>query len=178
MCTRIPTRHTLRPTFPPPYSLPTCAGPQPAHRSCAVPSRPHRHVSSSMLTCHGVRTPTPPPHATHSHATPLPLPLTSRLSPPLPPSAVYVPPPPPSTRRHRRRLRAATAAIYAPPLPPSTRQCHESRCGAFRKVPQFCCCESSGGRCLSQLIRSSFCPTSFYVDLSQDQGCAFAFCVI
>ena len=28
-------------------------------------------VSPSMLTHHGVHTPTPPPHATHSHATPL-----------------------------------------------------------------------------------------------------------
>ena len=85
---------------------------------------------------------------------------------------------PVTTTAAQHRLCAATAAVYTPPPPPSTCQCHESRCGAFRKVPRFCCCESSGGRCLSQLIHSSFCPPSFYVNLSQDQGCAFAFCII
>ena len=83
---------------PPPYSLPTHAGSQPACRGCAIPSCPHRCVSPSTLMCHGIHTPTPPPHATHSHATPLPPPLASRLSPPLPPGAVYVLPPLPSTR--------------------------------------------------------------------------------
>ena len=74
-------------------------------------SHPHRHVSPSTLTRHGICTPAPPPHATHSHATPLPPPLVSCLSPPLPLSTCH----------HRRHLCAATTAVYAPPLPPSTR---------------------------------------------------------
>ena len=79
------------------------------------PSRPHHHVSPSMLTHHGICTPAPAPHTTHSHATPLPPPLVSRLSPPLPPS----------TRHHRCHLCAATATIYMLPPPPST---HRRRC--------------------------------------------------
>ena len=76
-----------------------------------------------------------------------------------------------------------------PPLPsslssPSCTRC-TPKCGLSaspragqHKFPWFCCCKSSSGRRLFQLIRSSFCPLSFYIDLSQDQGCAFAFCTI
>ena len=79
-------QHTLRPTRLPPYSLPTCSGPQPVCHSHTIPSHPHHCISPLMLTCHGIRTPAPPPHATHSHTTPLLPPLVSHLAPPLPPS--------------------------------------------------------------------------------------------
>ena len=94
-------RHTLRPTCPPPYSLPTCSGPQPACHGHAIPSHPYHHVS---LDAHA-------PWHTHMHTstTRNPQPryttaATARLLPVTATAAIYVPPPLPSMCHRRRHL--------------------------------------------------------------------------